>query len=622
MAEFTTSTGRSVLEGSEDAFREVMLRNMDLVFHTALRGVNGDRMLAEDATQLVFLSLARKWKSLSHSKRISAWLYKAAYLTAGRLARDEKRRRRREARVAEIEHMEIDSRNAESPNPPGQEARVNGQLTRLLAKLPETDRTALIMRFYDERSFLEIGADLGLSEDAAQKRVSRALLKLRRKLQRSGPTTTAALASVLKGASPTPAPQQLASTVMSRVTSLTCGGTIAGSLVAFVTIMKTKIVITTLLSLAALAVIAHFRYNVRPRSKPEPQILLAHDQKARPSLLGEGTVPNRTEPSIDRSEEELNHFRALVRYVLDQKTKRYMEMLTQFQAAAKEAQEIANTLGDTTEDPKKIRAAVEGAKQKSRGFARKAKALEHDMNLFRVRWERFLMCFKSGKESFPVRELFVQSLANEVLPEINSQTVREKSGTQETVAFIQRHLRRGETEQGHALAEPLLESTPEDPSGYAFLVRLHGLLGNTDQARRLLNEGIGKFESDPILNRILAHAYLASGRYREASEAYKFANANKMPGTHGMEAEITLCLLCLKNPTFAAMMDRDVSKVSPRDLLTMKLQLAIEGGNAAEIEMWKETVRIHDSGDSFPQQEPPDQKADGDIRGTALLFPK
>ena len=78
--------------GSEAAFRELVARYIDLVYSTALRLGDGDTQLAEDVTQTVFISLARKAASLSSAVMLGGWLHQHTYYVATRAVRDERRR--------------------------------------------------------------------------------------------------------------------------------------------------------------------------------------------------------------------------------------------------------------------------------------------------------------------------------------------------------------------------------------------------------------------------------------------------------------------------------------------------------------------------------------------------
>src|SRR5256885_14496054 len=75
--------------------------------------------------------------------------------------------------------------------------RLRPLLDEAIDELPEADRSAVVLRFLEQRAFLDIGATLRLSEDTARKRVDRALEKLRAVLERRGVnSTSAALATV------------------------------------------------------------------------------------------------------------------------------------------------------------------------------------------------------------------------------------------------------------------------------------------------------------------------------------------------------------------------------------------------------------------------------------------
>src|SRR5438045_825127 len=55
-----------------------------------------------------------------------------------------------------------------------------------MSALDETDRTAVLLRYFENKSLREVGETLGASEDAAQKRVSRAVERLREFFDKHG----------------------------------------------------------------------------------------------------------------------------------------------------------------------------------------------------------------------------------------------------------------------------------------------------------------------------------------------------------------------------------------------------------------------------------------------------
>src|SRR6266850_7728641 len=81
--------------GSESAFQALVERHLDVVFATALRGLN-DTGAAQEITQNVFITLARKAAWLQGEVSIAGWLHKTAVLEVRRWWRGELRRRRRE----------------------------------------------------------------------------------------------------------------------------------------------------------------------------------------------------------------------------------------------------------------------------------------------------------------------------------------------------------------------------------------------------------------------------------------------------------------------------------------------------------------------------------------------
>lgn len=175
-------------DGSETAFRELVARYVDLVYSVALRRVGGDAHLAQDVTQEVFIALARQARSLPPDCMLGGWLHRHTGFVASNVMRAEKRRTNRERMAAQMNSM--DAWQAWE--------RLAPMLDEMLDRLDTLDRNALVLRFYEQRDLRAVGAALGVGEDAAQKRVSRALDKLRGLLGKRGITiSSAALGSLL-----------------------------------------------------------------------------------------------------------------------------------------------------------------------------------------------------------------------------------------------------------------------------------------------------------------------------------------------------------------------------------------------------------------------------------------
>ena len=175
--------------GAEDAFRQLVEAHLGLVHSTALRSLNQDAALAADCAQMVFSDLARKARALPANTVLAGWLYRHTRFTAAKLLRGESRRQVRE-------------QQATAMNSSQQESSVWNQLEPMLDDalndLSATDRDAVLLRFFEKQDFRNVAAALEVSESAAQKRVERAIEKLRVFFQRRGVTvSTGALATAL-----------------------------------------------------------------------------------------------------------------------------------------------------------------------------------------------------------------------------------------------------------------------------------------------------------------------------------------------------------------------------------------------------------------------------------------
>jgi RNA polymerase sigma factor (sigma-70 family) len=200
--------------GSEEAFRELVARHIDLVYSAALHMANGDAHLAQDVTQAVFCDLARKATSLSPKVILPGWLYRHTCFTASKSIRTERRRQAREQTAMQL--------NSLSNEPDASWDHVAPLLEPAMAELEEIDRDALILRYFKGQDLRTVGIALNLSEDAAQKRVNRALDKLRTLLRQRGATLTAtARAGLLTAKAVSAAPAGIIATVSSAAVTAT-----------------------------------------------------------------------------------------------------------------------------------------------------------------------------------------------------------------------------------------------------------------------------------------------------------------------------------------------------------------------------------------------------------------
>ena len=138
--------------------------------------------LAGDVAQTVFTDLARKASllasQLAEGSSLLGWLYRSTrFASLNQLRRD--RRRLTHEREA-MQHL-LDS----SDTMPDWE-RIRPVLDEAMASLNDDDRDAVLLRFFKQQDLREVGKVLGISDAAAQKRVSRAVERLREFFTKSG----------------------------------------------------------------------------------------------------------------------------------------------------------------------------------------------------------------------------------------------------------------------------------------------------------------------------------------------------------------------------------------------------------------------------------------------------
>ncbi len=199
---------RQYAEGSsEAAFATLAEKYVNLVYSTALRSA-GNTHAAEEITQAVFIILARKARGLSRRTVLSGWLYQTTRLTAANYLRGEIRRQQRE------QEAYMQSLLNESTSDADAWRQITPLLDHAMGRLGEKDRNAVVLRFFENKSLVDVGAALGASKDAAKMRVDRALEKLRAFFNKRGiSTTTAIIAGAMSANSVQAAPVGLAKTI-------------------------------------------------------------------------------------------------------------------------------------------------------------------------------------------------------------------------------------------------------------------------------------------------------------------------------------------------------------------------------------------------------------------------
>jgi RNA polymerase sigma factor (sigma-70 family) len=279
---------RYTRQHAEDAFVELVRRHLGLVYSAALRQVCSPQ-LAEEVSQSVFTDLVRNATRLKPNTVLSAWLYQVTRRTAIDVVRREASRQLREQVATEMNAMNATAADW---------THIEPLLDEAMHALDETDRAAVLLRYFENKSLREVGATLGTSENAAQKRLSRAVERLREFLAKRGVTVgTSGLVVIISVNAVQAAPIGLFVTVS---TGAALGGTAiaaAATATATKTIAMTvtqKVLITTVLA----AAVGTGIYEARQASTLRTQIQTL--QQAQASLAGQVDQLNREREDASR----------------------------------------------------------------------------------------------------------------------------------------------------------------------------------------------------------------------------------------------------------------------------------------------------------------------------------
>ena len=227
--------------------------------------------------------------------------------------------------------------------------RVRPVLDQALADLSEEDRQAMLLRFFQNQGFQVVGASLGISDDAAQKRVGRALEKLRTNLARHGITTTAALLStVLTTHAVEIAPSGLAA----KLTGASLAGAAAktGTILTLTTMSSFKVGIVATGIAAALAVGLVAQNRSYHKLQDENDALRQQISQAAQRAAAPGVASNDDLERQKREHEELVKLRGEVAVMRNTMQKKEAELA----AANAHVKVAATTEPAVTEEQAKL----------------------------------------------------------------------------------------------------------------------------------------------------------------------------------------------------------------------------------------------------------------------------
>jgi RNA polymerase sigma factor (sigma-70 family) len=299
-----------VQNGSEPAFQELVSRYLDLVYSTATRLVGGNRHMAEDVAQTVFTDLARKARRLPHDVMLGGWLHRHTCFVAATTMRSERRRQHWEKQAMEMKALHDDSKATMAAIAPVLDEAIN--------QLGADDRSAILLRFYEQHDFRSVGTALGSNEDAARMRVSRALEKLHALLKHRGVSLSAgALATVLAAESITAAPAGLAITISGAAMASAAAGGTTFTILKLMSMTKLKLSLFGVVVAAGVATPVVMQHQAQLKLRAENQALQQQvDQlaqfRAENDRLSNLVVQAKSQPLSDEQFHELIKLRGEV----------------------------------------------------------------------------------------------------------------------------------------------------------------------------------------------------------------------------------------------------------------------------------------------------------------------
>ncbi len=291
-------------ENSQDAFSEIVRRHLDLVYSAALRQVRSPQ-LAEEVAQSVFTDLARNAGKMSGTgvppvSSLTPWLYAVTRRTAIDIIRKESRRQLREQIAVEMNDMNATANDW---------TQIAPFLDDAMAALDETDRNAVLLRYFENKSLREVGEALGASEDTAQKRVSRAVERLREFFSKRNVTIGAGgLAILISANAVQSAPVGLAATISAAAiltgTAVHTSTVIAATKTIAMTILQKTIIVATLAAAVGTGIFeAHQNSQLRDQVQTLQQQQTASTEQLRQLQRERDDATNRLTALIAENEQ-------------------------------------------------------------------------------------------------------------------------------------------------------------------------------------------------------------------------------------------------------------------------------------------------------------------------------
>jgi RNA polymerase sigma factor (sigma-70 family) len=275
-------------QGSHDALGQIAQRYAGFVYSAALRQVR-DAHLADDVTQAVFVILSKKITQISRDTILHGWLFTTTRYAANNALKVRARRVQHERQAAAMRH---------EMTQPIEPDEITPLLDAALADLGETDRGAVLLSYFGGQGWREVAGAIGSTEEAARKRVGRALVRMRQFFARRGVEITgAALVLSMETQSRAAAPAQLVGAITATMQAAPAGTAAAGIAKGVIHMMAwAKIKVAATFTVAVLATLGGAGAMVlnrgnEGRSAEEPVFVATLDNGGSVEIAGVSAFP-------------------------------------------------------------------------------------------------------------------------------------------------------------------------------------------------------------------------------------------------------------------------------------------------------------------------------------------
>jgi RNA polymerase sigma-70 factor, ECF subfamily len=161
--------------GKEEGFNRLVLRHKDRIYGLCLRLLARDPHEAEDAAQETFVKVYHALRDFRMESKFSSWLYRIALNTCRNRLVSRSYRESRNSLDPETVDADM-ARSAPAPAAPDQVLEAKGKREKIeaaIARLPEEQRTLVVLRDVEGRSYEEIAEATGLNPGTVKSRLNR-----------------------------------------------------------------------------------------------------------------------------------------------------------------------------------------------------------------------------------------------------------------------------------------------------------------------------------------------------------------------------------------------------------------------------------------------------------------